>query len=215
MRALSELQRVDLTQLASTAVAVHKAGGVTICHRNVTRAQLNAGIRWTLGIQDEMPQVGEPLMVLKNAYESGVVNGESFPFEGWTQAPEGYERVFDRYKPVEEDTRFGATTIGKSTVTVSVEELHGRLTAGPRAISIAASKWARMNSVFSGDTQAGHVHTNFGYAWTAHKSQGSQWPYVFVVIEPSVRLDEEEGRRWTYTSLTRASVNAAVYIGRV
>jgi hypothetical protein len=46
-------------------------------------------------------------------------------------------------------------------------------------------------------------------------SQGSQWPYVFVVIEPSVRFDEEEGRRWAYTALTRASQLASVYIGRV
>jgi hypothetical protein len=46
-------------------------------------------------------------------------------------------------------------------------------------------------------------------------SQGSQWPYVVVVIEPSVRLNEEEGRRWAYTSLTRAQIMAAVYIGRI
>jgi hypothetical protein len=215
LRALSELPRLDLSQIANVAVSTHQQGGVTICHRNVTRFQINAGIRMTLGIYDEMPRAGEPLLVLKNVYEAGVVNGESFLFEGWTVPPESFERVFDRYKPVEEDTRFGATTIGRVTATLSIEEIHGRLTAGTRAIQIAAGKWARMQNVYSGDSLAPHIPAQFGYCYTAHKSQGSEWPYVLVVIEPSVRFDEEEGRRWVYTALTRASKMAAVYVGRI
>jgi exodeoxyribonuclease-5 len=215
IRALAELPRLDTSQLWGCLVETYRNGGVTICHRNVTRFQLNAGARAMLGIYDEMPQKGEPLMVLKNAYEAGVMNGESFAFEGWSSAPESYERVFDKYKPVEEDARFGATKIGKATVTIALEELHGRLTAGPKAIEIAASNWARMQGVYLGDSVAPHVHVNFGYAWTSHKSQGSQWPFVLVIVEPSVRLNEEDGRRWMYTSLTRAQTMAAVYIGKI
>lgn len=217
LRALDELRKIDIGQFAEVATSVHKAGGVTICHRNVTRFQLNAGIRMTLGIHDEQPQSGEPLVVLKNTYEAGLVNGESVKFEGWEIAPDSYERVHDRYKNVEEATRFGATRIGDEEVQVvlALEELHGRLSAGPKAIEIAASRWARLNSLFAGDTLAPLLHANFGYAWTAHKMQGSEVPYVLIVVEPSIRLDEEDGRRWMYTATTRATKAAACFFGRI
>lgn len=215
LHALRELPHPNPNEVDGVAVAVHKAGGVTICHRNITRLARNAAVRMGLEIYDEMPQIGEPLLALKNVPEAGVVNGEAFSFEGWIKQPEIFERVTDRYKPAEEDTRFGATTVKRSTVTLSLEELHGRLTVGARPIQIAAAQWARLNRVTSGDSAAHHVSANFGYCYTAHRAQGSQWPYVFVIIEPSVRFNEEEGRRWVYTSLTRAQEMAAVFIGRI
>ncbi len=217
IRALDDLKKIDLPQFAHVATSVHRAGGVTICHRNVTRATINAGVRMMLGIADEQPQKGEPLVVLKNTYEVGLVNGESIAFNGWEIVPEVYERVYDRYKNVEEATRFGSTRIGPDDlrVVLALEELHCRLESGPRAIEIAANTWARVNNVFLGDAPAPLVHANFGYGWTAHKSQGSEWPYVLVVVEPSVRLNEEDGRRWTYTAITRASKSAAVFFGKV
>jgi len=223
VRALRDLQRVETAQLRDVVTAVHKAGGVTICHRNVTRYSLNAGIRQTLGIFDEMPQVGEPLLCLKNTYEAGIVNGEAFSFEGWIKAqedgdvlrPDMPEMVYDRYKDVRETVRFGATQIGKVKVSLALEELHGRLTVGQRPLLDSAAKWARLQNLFSNDALAPHVSANFGYAYTAHKAQGSQWPFVLVVLEPSVRLDQEEGRRWAYTAITRAQQQAALHYGRV
>ena len=100
-------------------------------------------------------------------------------------------------------------------MTLAVEELHGRLNAGPKAIEISASRWARAQSLYGGDNLAPHVHAQFGYTLTAHSSQGSEYPYVLVVIEPSVRADEEEGRRWIYTAATRSKVMTAVYVGRI
>ncbi len=221
-KAFKELTEVPTSNLANVCLAVHQQGGVTICHRNVTRFYLNAGIRRMLGIWDEMPIAGEPLMVLKNAYEIGVVNGETITFPGWENAPENHDRVFDRWTNVEETARFGSIVIPRDGIegkvlraTIAVEELHGRLTAGQKAISTAAAKWARLNGVYSGDNLSPHCHANFGYAYTAHKFQGSQAPYVLVCIEPSIRLDEEEGRRWAYTSLTRGQIACAIHWGAV
>jgi exodeoxyribonuclease-5 len=217
LRALDELRPISMDRFAHVATEVRRAGGVTICHKNTTRAAINAGVRMMLGINDEQPQPGEPLVVLKNTYEAGLVNGESCEFGGWEIVPDVFERVFDRYKNVEEATRFGATRVGadQTRVVISLEELHCRLSAGPRAIEIAAATWARVNRVLAGDTVAPLLHANFGYGWTAHKAQGSEWPYVLVVVEPSVRLDEDEGRRWVYTAITRSREATAVYIGRI
>lgn len=217
IRALDELQPVPLKKFAHVATEVHRAGGVAICHRNTTRATLNAGIRGMLGIHDEMPQANEPLVVLKNSYPAGLVNGESVSFAGWDIAPTVAERVFDQYQNIEESTRFGAARVGSEStlVVLSMEELHARLKSGPRAIEIAATTWARVNRVYAGDAPAPLLHVNFGYGWTAHKAQGSEWPYVLVVIEPSVRLNDEDGRRWAYTAITRSRLATAVFVGMI
>lgn len=216
-QALREIHEVKYNEIASVCLSVHQQGGVTICHRNVTRFGLNGGIRQLLGIQDEMPQVGEPLLVLKNDPVLGLVNGETIAFPGWARVPEQFERVQDRYKPgVEEAVRFGAVALnGKTKAVVAVEELHGKVQSSMRAISASALRWARRESLFNGSELAPHLAANFGYALTAHKSQGSQWPYVFVIIEPSIRLNEDEGRRWTYTAITRSQLVCGVYFGNV
>lgn len=198
------------------AHATHLQGGITICHKNVTRQQINAGMRTMLGIQDELPQMGEPLVCLKNTYEAGLVNGETIRFPGWRIEPGQFESVKDRWKGTDEAARFGGVVFDDgAAATLAIEELHGRLQASPKAVQIAAAKWARLENFYVGDQLAPHVSANFGYAWTAHKAQGSDWPYVLIMLEPSIRLNEDEGRRWCYTSLTRARLAAAIYPGRL
>lgn len=227
--ALREIQEIQHQQIASVCLAVHQQKGVTICHTNATRHGLNAGIRQMLGIYDEMPQTGEPLMVLRNTYEAGLVNGETIMFPGWSTVPEEPELITDRYNAeVNEMARFGAIRIpndqyaqlgiedGKVPVVVAVEEMHGRLKASMKAISFVARRWARLNNCFTGGGNvAPHLPVNFGYAYTAHKSQGSAWPFVFVIAEPSIRVNEEEGARWMYTALTRASSMVAIFWGKI
>jgi ATP-dependent exoDNAse (exonuclease V) alpha subunit len=57
------------------------------------------------------------------------------------------------------------------------------------------------------------LHANYGYCFTAHKAQGSEWPWALVVLERSVNLGTEDGLRWCYTALTRAKTMAAVFQG--
>ncbi|UTW11985.1 ATP-dependent DNA helicase [Marinobacterium rhizophilum] len=48
------------------------------------------------------------------------------------------------------------------------------------------------------------VQVKFGYAMTCHKAQGGEWQQV--IVDPlGVRLDTEDGCRWLYTAVTRAS----------
>lgn len=48
------------------------------------------------------------------------------------------------------------------------------------------------------------VHAKFGYAITAHKAQGGEWPVVFVDYSHRTGLDTDS-LRWSYTATTRAS----------
>ena len=61
----------------------------------------------------------------------------------------------------------------------------------------------------------------YGYAATAHTTQGGEWPVVMVDIEsfswmrnvPYFDNAEEEARRWLYTAVTRASKKVVIVTG--
>jgi len=45
---------------------------------------------------------------------------------------------------------------------------------------------------------------NYGYAFTAHKAQGSEWDRVLVYPRQNGRMSPQEYARWLYTAVTRA-----------
>ena len=47
------------------------------------------------------------------------------------------------------------------------------------------------------------IETVWGYAITAHKSQGSSWPNV-IVYDDGLGRTAEDRARWLYTAITRA-----------
>lgn len=49
----------------------------------------------------------------------------------------------------------------------------------------------------------------YGYAITAHKSQGSQWDHVYVDQDFLTKSDEDNAR-WLYTAITRAAKSAVI-----
>lgn len=54
----------------------------------------------------------------------------------------------------------------------------------------------------------GSQEFDYGYAITAHKSQGSQWKDVLIYDESFCFRDQWQ--RWLYTSITRASEKVTV-----
>ena len=47
------------------------------------------------------------------------------------------------------------------------------------------------------------LHVKYGYAFTCHKSQGSEWEEIFVDFSKRTGLDDDS-MRWKYTAITRA-----------
>jgi ATP-dependent exoDNAse (exonuclease V) alpha subunit len=54
-----------------------------------------------------------------------------------------------------------------------------------------------------GSDRATEKKLALGYAITGHKSQGSEWPYVLVMLDPGA--DRVASREWIYTAISRAS----------
>jgi len=212
--ALGELETVVPSQLYPEALTVWENEGATISHRNITRHQINNGIRKIKGFPD-VPQLHEPLLVTKNNYALDVYNGEIMPM---LLKPFKLNRlpypVTDRYRNASTFIDYYITEImtpwGKKNVLIADKEAFG--TMGD--VSVYASKKAARKLI---DTWYGHpdkedtdgkrpvyLNANLGYALTAHKSQGSEFGNVLVVMEPTIRLNSLEGRRWCYTAITRS-----------
>jgi exodeoxyribonuclease-5 len=203
MEAFLELDMVNPDKMVSKAVDVYKRNGAVICHMNATRNILNNDIRKILGKGDEL-EVGEPLLITKNNYNTELFNGEIVNFGGWMQTPDK-ERYLDKFgENGWYDVRIGTAKLDKGigNPTLCVEEIFGKLDS-----SLAGSV------AYNAGRQYGkgmHQHANLGYALTCHKSQGSEWPEVFVVVEPTINLNTKMGARWMYTAITRTKETLSV-----
>lgn len=222
MSLLPNLERGEAWKL--TLDICKKTDGVVICHRNVTRHKINASVRAELGMPQDL-QKHEPLLVLKNCYEAGVYNGEVVPFQGWTWES-GPVDVYDKYRNVTKQTRFGTSTLNNTEIVLAHERIRGNMEeVGFGAVAYEGLRTYHANKP-SKPRQPSYkmqgkkgkrgppqpfLDANFGYCLTAHRSQGSEWNRVLVIAEPTIRIRTEEGLRWTYTALTRAKEKVSFY----
>lgn len=222
MNLLPNLERGEAWKL--TLDICKKTDGVVICHRNITRHKINAGVRAELGMPKDLTK-DEPLLVLKNCYEANVYNGEVVPFAGWTWES-GPVEVYDKYRDVTKETRFGTSTLNNTKIVLAHERIRGNMEElgfgavayeGLRTYHASKPSEPRQPS-YKRDGKKGKrgpqqpfLDANFGYCLTAHRSQGSEWNRVLVIAEPTIRIKTEEGLRWLYTSITRAKDTVSLY----
>lgn len=205
---------------------------IVITYTNRLRMGQNNIARRALSHSGVIPNPGEPIMSFGN--RAGLVNGEivmvkrqrlgveadnvlAQAIKGMgltlctlsvapTMAAEGSKTI---YVIPEALSLFGRkkSDFWKELVSSLVRQSGGEL----------FNQWGRLNEKRKGQTSARNralmreyaqlADVDFGYACTAHKSQGSQWHAVFVLFEPTFRkvtAGPAERRRWTYTACTRA-----------
>lgn len=173
--------------------------GVVICGTNNTRTRLNKSLRLKAGHLSALPEVGEPTICLRNDADAGIYNG----MVGVVRAvaavcPE--EHVYQG-KPcpfhLDLDVDFpGAGVRWRGAV------LREQFGAPKTTQGHPAMKWHQIGQLF-----------DWGYALTAHKSQGAEWENVVVVEETGHMREDDDRRRWLYTAVTRARTRLAV-VGR-
>ena len=229
LKTLSSLPVIPISQLHEEGAVTFNAGGATICHKNSTRHELNNRIRERLGITFETVQKGEPLMILANNYTLDIYNGEIVEvLSEPTLLGDKPVAVRDRFANESLNFWFYQTTIktnlGVHPVVFGDREVFGSSgKIGMKFIARAGQDLSR--SLVLNDLRAEGplsyedlrsvrgsecLNANLGYALTAHKAQGSEFPAVNVCVEGSVRMHERDGRRWLYTAVTRAKNNVRV-----
>jgi len=198
-RALKELPAVHRNRLNESAHQTWERGGAIICHRNATRHQVNREIRAIRGLKGI--SANEPLLVLKNNYALDRFNGEAITLEGITDVVAESSTV--KHKGKSTGVRFlEARLEGGAEAIIGEEEILGLTDEmGFRPLEIAARRaaWAHYDE----EPYPPYLHASFGYSLTAHKAQGSEFPSVLVLMEPSVKLFSPQGRRWAYTAISR------------
>jgi exodeoxyribonuclease-5 len=216
--AMLALKRIKSTDLVEVSAKLVRSNGIVICHRNETRAALNMCVRKATGQPENVLSVGEPLLVLQNNYALMRFNGEIAVFKGWREEPRSNHRIYNRFEKEKILTsRFGVAQldiIEQEPTGIAVlceEQIFGR--TGKASFKSIESTAAIIHGKPGKGGGWPVLHANLAYAMTCHKSQGSEWDNVLVCLEPSVRLGDEEGRRWFYTAVTRAKESVLLCLG--
>jgi len=92
-------------------------------------------------------------------------------------------------------------------VDLEVGRMFVKLTAPDREIVVPHRVNDSRDDGDSSDSSKGALGDwDLGYALSVHKSQGSQWPNVIVVIDSSGAARQVQTLNWLYTAISRASV---------
>lgn len=212
-RAIREELRMDRSladgfQLTfGSALHVHRVFGETVasprletaflCWRNQTRVHVNRTIRSYLGFAGKPPQTGEPIVCLRNY--PPVYNGmRGLMTANAVTNDKEWWRMSARIA-------FPDEGVESAEYHVCRDQFHRHETF--KSIEELETKGIKVRSM--GD--AGRLF-DFGYAMTTHKSQGSQFPHVVVVVDWKQNYEDERTRRLAYTSVTRAQSRLTILV---
>lgn len=207
----------DKATLWNDYLANLKAGKdiTMVTWKNEARVRFNLGVRKALGYDGKTLQKGEPIM--------GISNG-MFLHNGETQnVPENIELVGNYQLFVDIPNRDKALAViaefyqyeedGYTRKIILVPDFQGASIApqklrgikywldkdAPEFLRKFVARYGKKLGLASDVTIC-----TYGYAITAHKSQGSQWEEVYITGTSKLFGEQLTNARWLYTAVTRA-----------
>jgi exodeoxyribonuclease-5 len=172
---------------ARTAAELLEADQV-ICGKHVTRRRFNNELRLAAGFPDPLPTgQGEKIIGLKNEHALGLFNGQFM--------------TLSNVGPVDgpaNDLAFKADILTEDGTTVEQRRLY----RGWYDDHVAFDKKREERDCFK---KRNLVETDWGYAITCHKAQGSGFNAVVVVDDGFGFWDQRLRAQWLYTAITRAA----------
>lgn len=180
---------------------------------NIFNQQIRSRLLW----HEEEINAGDHIMVVKNNYywieNDFIANGDVLVVKRVQKINEQYDFKFADLSVYfiddEEEKTFDVKVIldvlMEDGPALSAEKAHSLFDRVEEDYQDIRSKAKRYKKVFN-DPYFNALQIKFAYAVTAHKSQGGQWPVVFLE-QPYIRdvLPSLEELRWLYTGITRSS----------
>jgi exodeoxyribonuclease-5 len=208
-------------ELESAYSGKNKEGVMIICRSNKRANQFNMQIRARILWFEEELCPGDLLMVVKNNYfwihkehiSGFIANGDIIEVKRVlkTETMFGlrFANIIARYTDNENEPDFECKimldSLSDEGPSVSREKLKMLYYALEEDFSEISDKKKRTESIFN-SPYFNALQVKYAYAVTCHKSQGGQWPIVFVdqgyLTEEMI---DESFRRWLYTAITRAT----------
>ena len=163
--------------------------------KNTTRIKTNGYVRRQLGYTSKIVD-GEILMSLSN--NNACANGETFVVD----SIDSIEKIDNAiaFKGIVNGTR-RMIVLYPFTQVASIPNFKVNASKFPEEFQDRKRKDHKV--VLNNDV----IVATYGYAITAHKSQGSQWDTVYIgeVQKAFKEITEENCARWIYTAVTRAA----------
>ena len=213
----------ELEDVLSSALSNYGDDNVIIITRSNKRANLfNQSFRNRIKLYDEFLNSGDRLMVVKNNYfwldgdnaQTGfIANGDSFEILKIRRHEQLYGFEFSDctiqlsdyplIKPF--DVKLITNSLYSDNAALSQTDQKNLMEKVLEDVFDEPIKSARLNYLRKSQ-HYNALQVKFAYAVTCHKSQGGQWPIVF--IDQGYLKDEQlddSYKRWLYTAITRAS----------
>jgi exodeoxyribonuclease-5 len=174
---------------------------IILCWKNTTRQNLNMTIRNKLGLISDYPTVDEKLICLKNNY-THLLEYNDIPI----LLVNGIDLLAHSTAKVESNDMGDNFSLSYGPSYIKDAIFTTRVHRGP----FDSYKYG-VNFIIPGDEDEDIVFLDFGYAYTVHKSQGSEFNDVLIIDE--FKGSNEIYNKWLYTAITRArkSVTIARY----
>ena len=171
-------------------------GGQVICGKNATRINLNIAMKRAAGFDSVYPSgKGEKIICLKNRNDLGLVNGMFVEFSDIRDVD---DLSFSAGITTEDGQQIGGGADGKRE-RFRIYKGHFDEHVSPDPERERRNHWKKKTL----------VETVWGWAITAHKAQGSQFPTV-VVYDDGLGRTAEDRARWLYTAITRAECGLVI-----
>lgn len=182
-----EVRKIQRTRLKDEHIATTAINHQLLTGKNLTRRNMNRRARAILGHNDEWPEKGERLVVLRNNKELDVQNGVTCEAASGVEVDEGGMHIVDlNYE-------------GRYVPGVELEVEYLRATVEGREPDDSAVSFYNPG-----------LPMDYGYALTVHKSQGSQWPSVTLLDDGFGKWDAGLRKSWMYTAVTRAESHLTI-----
>lgn len=220
-RAFPDVERINGSELIEkVSDAVNKYGlddVIVLCRSNKRANRYNAGIRSTVLYREERLTRGDKLMVVKNCYQflddipelDFIANGDVARLEKISHYEERYGLTFadavlsfPDYNDVEVTAKVILDTLSSEQAALSADqqrELYNGVNEDYSHVKGARKRYEAVRE----DKYFNALQIKYATAITCHKSQGGQWPCVFVdnPFWQELTLDD---LKWLYTAVTRA-----------
>ena len=191
-----------------------------ICYTNRRRVGLNVSVRRARGTARggrELPRLGEHVVCLRNmkpkngappVYNGmrGVLSSNADP--KLVRDPHGTLKN-ERGEPCRQSNVHLMGTIAFPEDDIAAREYEMLRVQFGREKTFSEPEELQREAGVSSFTAAGALF-DFGFAMTCHKTQGSQYDDLVVLVERPGPIGDEDWRRWLYTAVTRSAKRLTV-----